>query len=62
MRQIDGVIFEAIYYDVICTSSARCTRIVRSTYEADAVIIAIAIIVFITKNRTAVNENSAQRL
>ena len=31
MRQRDGVISEAIYYDVVRTSSA-------STYEADAVI------------------------
>ena len=31
MRQIDGVIFEAIYYDVVRTSFA-------SIYEADAVI------------------------
>ena len=32
MRQRGGVIFEAIYYDVVRTSSA-------STYEADAVIL-----------------------
>ena len=34
MRQTDGVISEAIYYDVVRMSSA-------STYEADAVIIII---------------------
>ena len=36
MRQIDGVILEAIYYDVVHTSYAR--RPPASTYEADAVI------------------------
>ena len=34
MRQTDGVISEAIYYDVVRTSSA-------STYEADAVIVSM---------------------
>ena len=43
MRQIDGVIFEAIYYDVVRTSSAIiCMSYAchppASTYEADAVI------------------------
>ena len=43
MRQTDGVIFEAIYYHVVCTSYAvvrmsyACRPLV-STYEADAVI------------------------
>ena len=43
MRQTDGVILEAIYYDVVCTSSAvvrvlHARRLPASTYEADAVI------------------------
>ena len=43
MRQIDGVIFEAIYYDVVRTSSAiirvsHAHRLPVSTYEADAII------------------------
>ena len=36
MRQIDGVIFEAIYYDVVRMSYVRHPP--ASTYEADAVI------------------------
>ena len=43
MRQTDGVILEAIYYDVIRTSSAivrvsYACRLPASTYEADTVI------------------------
>ena len=43
MRQTDGVISEAIYYDVIQTSStvvcmSYAHRLPVSTYEADAVI------------------------
>ena len=43
MRQTDGMIFKAIYYDVICTSYAiicmsYAHRPPVSTYEVDAVI------------------------
>ena len=43
MRQRGGVIFEALYYDVVCMSST-------STYEADAVILALMCFLFIQVN------------
>jgi len=52
MRQIDGVIFEAIYYDVVCTLSdvvrmLYAHRPPASTYEADAVIPGLSMTQFI---------------
>ena len=48
MRQTEGVILEAIYYDVVHTSStvicvSYACRPPASTYEADAVIVYIVL-------------------
>ena len=56
MRQIDGVIFEAIYYDVVRTSSARRMRIVRQHLRSRCCYISLR------KQSVGVNESLSRKL